>query len=180
MNLKIHWDRVVALVFGVIMVLGSGIFTCYQIFKIFQTKQDVKAQEAFLTSANYMLNSTAIPNRDELVKVKQKLNAFEEIVPSKQEDGGLLDYLEIKAIESNIQVIAIKFEEEELNDDYIQQPLRISLHGEYTSIMNYITQLRDGIRPFRVSEFLIEREGQDGLGLYCELLIYAFYQKLSD
>lgn len=176
MDRKIYWNRVVAIVVGLIMVSISVAFLCFQIVKVCKVVEAVKAREAFLVEADSMLNHTSL-NRDELLKAEEELSFMQSIIPHSLDNASVLDYLDIVSIECNIEIISIAFEEDEDGDEYIQRPIHISIQGEYQYIMSFITQLRNGLRPFKVAEIKIERTDGYSELLYCELLLYAFIQR---
>lgn len=179
MDTKIYWNRVVAIVVGLTMLSMSATFLCFQIIKAYRAVKAIEAQEAFLVKADHMLNHN-IPSRDELLKAEEELNLMQEIIPHSLDNTSILDYFDAIGIECNVEIISIAFAEDEHMDEYIQRPVHMSMQGEYQYIISYISQLRDGIRPFKVADIKIERTGSDSDLLNCQLLLYAFVQKSSN
>ena len=175
---KIYWNRISAIVLALLMIAASAGFLTFQILKIYQTNKELEVQEAFLVSAGSVFNN--IPDKEDLLKIQRELDYIEEIMPVEESNIDILDYFEMAAVESNVYIRSIGFEENQVEDEYIQRPVHITVEGKYKDLLTYITELRNGMRPFKVSEIKMGRTEQSEEILNCELLIYVLYQNPTE
>ncbi|MFL0810374.1 MAG: type 4a pilus biogenesis protein PilO [Agarilytica sp.] len=121
--------------------------------------REVELRKSFETKAYEAANLERY--RAQMREMAGTLQALVSRLPSSIEMPGLLDDLEDKAIESRLEIEAIKPQSEVSTDFYIELPLEINVTGGYHEFGAFVSGIAGMPRIVTLHDFTVVREKQE-------------------
>lgn len=123
--------------------------------------------------------STAEDLSDQLRKVEEAIAVFESKLPPSSEIHTVLENVTLIAQRHGLTPKTIRTMKAVDNRGYIEQPLRMELHGDFNSYYAFLLELEKLDRITKVRELKLKKKSQSEGQTESEFVMSIFFQKSS-
>ena len=115
----------------------------------------------------------------QLARLESSINILESKLPPKSEIHTVLEDVTVIAQTNGLTAKAIRTLKQKFNNGYIEQPIKMELHGDFNSYYSFLLSLEKLDRITKIREMIIKRDAKKEGSMQASFVISIFFQNAS-
>ncbi len=177
-NLRNINKKIPATVKRVMLLVASGLVILALSYLCYLQYQDLEEKRAVLNEEkdNLIQEETQLEELKQLREkepvLKEQLHKYQRAVPLEFRDGILMSQIN-EAMFTGGEITDMNFIDRDSKEEYIEKSLHLAYEGRFLALVDFINDLEEGSRAFRIDEIDIY-EGGAGSTIRADLYLSAF------
>lgn len=115
----------------------------------------------------------------QLARLESSINILESKLPSENEIHTVLEDVTVIAQTNGLTAKSIRTLKQKFNNGYIEQPIKMELHGDFNSYYSFLLSLEKLDRITKIREMIIKRDAKKEGSMQASFVISIFFQNAS-